>query len=143
MVTLARTPGTLLNGSFTKIHTYMAGFGKHCEKPTHIYGSGKWIRKLERPVPHGFQVTMQTTDVTVTKSGAKQFTGRLKELKKLQSYTEEFGQAVRDAFMSTRAEVDEIDFDWNSDEEITSDTWSDVKGEELCRYLRVPMRSPR
>ena len=79
---------------------------------------------------------------TVTKSGAKQFTRRSKELKKSQAYTEEFGQAVRDAFMSTRAEVDEIDFDSDSDIEITSNTSSDVKGEELCRYLRVPMRSP-
>ena len=63
MVQLAKAPAALLNGPFTKIHTHMAGFGKNCEKPTHIYGSGAWVSKLERPVPPGFKATLSTTNV--------------------------------------------------------------------------------
>ena len=44
--------------------------------------------------------------------------------------------------MQTRPEADECDFEWDSDDEITKNTWADAEGEQVCSLLGIPMRSP-
>ena len=141
MKSLAKLSPALLNGPFTRTQTYMGAFGKPCPKSTLLYGNSSWILPLSKSLPQNFVKTSKMADTTYKADGTKQVTGRAKELKESQGYTDAFGSAAVDAYKRGRPEMSS--FDWNPrDGKLTSDKWPDANPDSICDHFGVPKCSP-
>ena len=109
MRALAKISPVLLNGKFFRVQTYMGAFGKPCPKSTFLYANGTWIQELSKPLPPNFVKTSKTADTTIKKDGTKAVTGRAKELKESQGYTDSFGTAVFEAYTQGRPSMSSFD----------------------------------
>ena len=141
MKSLANLSPELQNGQFTRIQTYMGAFGKPCPKSTLIYGNSPWVLPLSKALPPDFVKTVNMADTSFKADGTKQVTGRAKELKESQGYTDAFGTAVYDAYRKGRPAMN--DFQWSPpDGKLTSDKWADANPDSICDKFGIPKRSP-
>ena len=140
MQALAKLPSHLSNGKFHRVQTFMGAFGKPCPKSTFLYGNGKWMADLAVPLPPDFKNTSQTADTSIRADGSKAVTGRAKELKESQGYTDAFCTAVFQAFQKNQR-MTSFDFD-PPDAQLTTDKWADANPDSICDLAGIPNIAP-
>ena len=125
----------------------MGAFGGETTKPHKLMSNRWWIHGMERARPRHMPKS-QTATITVAPNGSKQVTGNAKELKETQHYTDEFGQAFAERYMSYRSKYAEVlkddDFDLLSPRPVSYHAWEDLDmngaleqiHNELCRAQR-------
>ena len=123
-------------GEFHITKTWMGDFAADTPKPSKIYstlqGSGALARG--RPTPSG--LPSQTAEIRFV-NGVKQVNGISSELKKSQTYTTPFADAVFGCWSS----APDLDYNDDSDESVCSDDddfWEDAQLEPLCTTMGVP-----
>ena len=143
----------LTGASFDIIDTFMGAFASEHLKPTMLVSNRYAVHSLKKKKPRGM-----SSQTVVTKStradGKRQCTGKHKELKGTQQYTEEFGLGVAMAIRDSSECLDYVATaklpivataklpSWDDDDyDAEENPWHDLELEPCLDYLLTEQRA--